>query len=159
MEQATLTADPTPETGPFLEKSPESILESALMALNDGKIDEAVNEFDEHFTFIDNGLELTFTEKARLAEFLQKAHEMFPESVLEVLNIFQWSDYAVAQWKVTATEVVKYGSMPFRSPISLPGVSIVRIENGRITEWSDYYDQMKSRRVKLAAQFTEWVEL
>ena len=45
-----------------------------------------------------------------------------------------------------------------RSRISLLGTTIVRVENGRIVEWSDYYDQNSSRRVNLAACFTDWIE-
>jgi len=41
---------------------------------------------------------------------------------------------------------------------SVHGVSIVRIENGKITRWSDYYDGLASRRTALASYFTEWVE-
>jgi limonene-1,2-epoxide hydrolase len=44
-------------------------------------------------------------------------------------------------------------------PISLHGASIVRIEDGKIEDWSDYYDGLKSRRIALAAHFVEWVEL
>jgi hypothetical protein len=41
----------------------------------------------------------------------------------------------------------------------LHGASIIRIENGKVSEWSDYYDGLTSRRTALAAQFEEWVEL
>jgi hypothetical protein len=40
----------------------------------------------------------------------------------------------------------------------LQGVSIVRADNGKITDWSDYYDGLTSRRTALASYFTEWVE-
>jgi hypothetical protein len=46
-----------------------------------------------------------------------------------------------------------------RFPISLHGASIVCIDNGKITDWSDYYDGLTSRRTALASYFTEWVEL
>jgi hypothetical protein len=35
----------------------------------------------------------------------------------------------------------------------------VQIKNGKISQWSDYYDQLKSRRNGVAAWFTEWIEL
>ena len=31
--------------------------------------------------------------------------------------------------------------------------------NGKISQWSDYYDQLRSRRYGVAARFTEWIEL
>ena len=41
---------------------------------------------------------------------------------------------------------------------SLFGATIVRVENGKIVEWSDYYDQSSSRRMSLGAFFTDWIE-
>ena len=52
-----------------------------------------------------------------------------------------------------STQTVSYG-IQLRVPISLPGVSIAEIENGRITYWSDYDDERTSRRVTLASFFT-----
>jgi hypothetical protein len=31
--------------------------------------------------------------------------------------------------------------------------------NGKISQWSDYYDQLKSQRYGVAALFTEWIEI
>jgi hypothetical protein len=39
------------------------------------------------------------------------------------------------------------------------GISVVQIKNGKINQWPDYYDQLKSWRNGLAAWFTEWLEL
>ncbi|MEY2603427.1 MAG: hypothetical protein QOH31_1201, partial [Verrucomicrobiota bacterium] len=44
-------------------------------------------------------------------------------------------------------------------PICVGGISVVQIKNGKISQWSDYYDQLKSRRYGVAAWFTEWIEL
>jgi hypothetical protein len=33
------------------------------------------------------------------------------------------------------------------------------MKNGKISQWSDYYDQLTSYRNSLAAWLTEWVEL
>ena len=41
-----------------------SILRSALTALSDGRISELIDAFDDHFTFVDEALELPFTDKA-----------------------------------------------------------------------------------------------
>jgi hypothetical protein len=44
-------------------------------------------------------------------------------------------------------------------PICVRGISVVQIKKGKISQWSDYYDQLKSRRYRIAGFFTEWVEL
>ena len=135
------------------------IFQSVLDALNEGRISEAVAQFDERFTFTDHALDLEFTDKGRLVEFFQKSRELFPDTVVEVDSTFQCGDYVIAEWKLTATtQTVPYGSTRFAIPISLRGTSIVRVENGRITHWSDYYDKNRSWRVSLAPFFTEWIE-
>ena len=123
------------------------------------KISKAVDQFDDHFTFTDHALDLEFTDKSRLIEFFQKTRELFPDTVVEVDSTFQCGDYVIVEWKLTATQTAPYyESGCFRVPISLRGTSIARVENGRITRWSDYYDQNRSWRFSLAAIFTEWIE-
>jgi hypothetical protein len=117
-----------------------------------------VEQFDEPFTFNDHALALEFTDKPRLTAFFEKSRELFPDSTLEIVSLFESGDHAIAQWKLSATQTVPYGSISCRLPISLQGSTIARVEHGKIVEWSDYYDQSSSRRVSLAAFFTEWIE-
>ena len=134
------------------------ILESALTALGDGRISEIVEVFDDRFTFDDQALQLQFTDKERLGEFFRKGRELFPDTALEVISTFECGNHIVAEWKITAREIMPLGSMQLRLPISFQGASFVRFENGKITSWSDYYDQNTSRRFRLGALFEEWIE-
>jgi SnoaL-like domain len=138
--------------------APDRILQSAMAALSEGQISEVVDRFDDSFKFTDHALGLEFTDKRRLIEFLQKSRELYPDTVAEVVSIFEYGDHAVAEWKLTATETVPCGSKGYRFPILLRGATIARTRNGRVTRWSDYYDQTTSRRFSLAAFFTEWIE-
>src|SRR5215468_228406 len=104
------------------------ILQSVLDALNEGRISEAVDQFDDHFTFTDHALDLEFTDKGRLVEFFQKSRELFPDTVVEVDSTLQCGDYVIAEWKLTATtQTVPYRSTRFAIPIYLRGTSIVRV--------------------------------
>ena len=74
-------------------------------------------------------------------------------------TIFVSGDRVVVEWTVRATLIEPYlGGLSRTVPISLQGVSIVRTDNGKITEWADYYDGLTSRRTRLASYFTEWIE-
>ena len=137
---------------------PLDILQSALTALDEGRISEVIDAFDDCFTFDDQALKLQFTDKERLREFFLKGRELFPNPALQVLSIFESGDHAIAEWKITATQLMPLGSMQLRVPISFQGVSIVRIKNERIVSWSDYYDSSSSRRFRLADFFTDWIE-
>jgi steroid delta-isomerase-like uncharacterized protein len=143
-------------------RSPKRILLSVVAALSGGKISEAVGAFSDQFTFTDNALGLAFSDKTRLTEFFQKSRELFPDTKLVVTSTFESGDRVIAEWKLTATEVVPYLGLrttSFRRPFSLPGVSVVEIKHARIVNWSDYYDLPTSRRMGLGAFFEEWIEL
>jgi limonene-1,2-epoxide hydrolase len=139
---------------------PQQILQSALAALNQGRFSEVVKHFDLDgcFRFSDQALALEFTDKARLTEFFEKSRELFPDTNLEIISLFEDGEHAIAEWKLTATQTLPYGSISYRFPISLLGTTIVHVEKGKIVRWSDYYDQAAARRVNLAAYFTEWIE-
>jgi hypothetical protein len=100
--------------------TPQLILQAALAALSEGKISEVVDQL----------LTVEFADKGRLTEFFQKAREMFPDTVLEVGSIFECGDHAIAEWKLSATQTVPYGSISYRFPILLPG-STIRHAGGR----------------------------
>jgi steroid delta-isomerase-like uncharacterized protein len=143
----------------------ETVIESeaaltVLMHLNDGKIKDATACFAEKFQYSDRGIGLEFKDSERLAEFFQKTRELYPDSSLQTDRVLVSGDYVVTEWtlRTTLTEPF-YGGLSRKVPISLQGVSIVRTEDGRITDWTDYYDGLTSRRSALAAHFTEWIEL
>jgi hypothetical protein len=136
----------------------EQTLRSVLTALNEGRFPEAVSQFDDHFTFIDHALDLTFTDKEHLVEFFRKSREVFPDTALEIESTFAYGARAAAEWKLTATETQLVWNQTLRFPVFVRGSSIVRIENGRVTQWSEYYDEKTSRRYRLAGMFKEWIE-
>jgi steroid delta-isomerase-like uncharacterized protein len=138
----------------------EEVVLPVLTHLNNGNIDDAVARFAEDFTFKDRGIGLEFRDKERLTEFFQKTREFFPESFLQIDSILVSVDHVVSEWTLhtTFTEPF-YGGASRKVQVSLYGVSVVRTKNGKITEWSDYYDGLTSRRTALAAHFEEWVEL
>ena len=140
------------------QKPLADILKSMLTSLSEGHITDFVAGFQSSFEFTDHALNLEFKEHQQLTEFLEKSRELFPDTVMEVVSVFQAGDAAIAEWKLTATQTVSVVSMNLRMPILLSGVSIAQFNIGKITRWTDYYDQLESRRVGLAAFFTEWIE-
>ena len=56
-------------------------------------------------------------------------------------------DHVIIEWTLATTLTEPfYGGLSRKVPISLHGASIVHLENGKITDWSDYYDGLVSRR-------------
>ena len=138
----------------------EEVVLTAVTNLNSGRISEAIANFAEEFRFKDHGIDLDFNEKERLAEFFQKTREFYPDSFIQTDTILISGDRVAVEWTVRATLIeLSFGGLSRTVPISLQGVSMVRTDNGKITEWADYYDGLTSRRTRLAAYFTEWIEL
>jgi len=133
---------------------------TVLMHLNHGKISDATACFAEKFAFKDRGIGLEFKNRERLAEFFQKSRELYPDSSLQTDTIFMSGDHVITEWTLETTLMEPfYGGLSRKVPVSLHGASIVRIDDGKITDWSDYYDGLTSRRTALASYFTEWVGL
>jgi len=133
---------------------------TVLMHLNNGKISDATACFAEKFEFKDRGIGLEFKNRERLAEFFQKTRQLYPDSFLQTDTILVSGEHVITEWtlETTITEPF-YGGLSRKIPVSLHGASIVRIDNGKITDWLDYYDGLTSRRTALASYFTKWVEL
>jgi steroid delta-isomerase-like uncharacterized protein len=138
----------------------DRILQNALAAWRQWNFVEVVGQFNDQFTFTDHALGLEFKDKGRLTEFLAKIRERFPDSERRDNTIFSSGDRIISEWTLTATQTEPFlGGQLRKVPISARGISVVQIKNGKISQWSDYYDELKSRRYRIAGFFTEWVEL
>ena len=138
----------------------EGVALAVLTHLKNEKIGDAIANFAEQFRFKDHGIGLEFQDKEHLAEFFQKTRELCPDSFLQTDGVFVSGDRVIIEWTLRATLVEPfYGGISRKVPISLHGASIVRIDKGKITDWSDYYDGLASRRTALASCFIDPVEL
>jgi steroid delta-isomerase-like uncharacterized protein len=139
--------------------SPDRVLQTALAAWRKGNFVEVVDQFNDQFTFKDNALELELKDKKRLTEFLAKVLELFPDCERKVNTIFSNGDHVISEWTLTATHTESFLVGHLRKvPIYVRGVSVLQFKNGKITQWSDYYDQLNSRLSSVATWFTEWIE-
>jgi len=144
-----------------LEKAVEGeVVLAALEHLRKDEITDVIACFAEKFQFNDRGIGLEFNNPRRLAEFFRKTREYYPDSSLQTDKVIVSSEHVITEWtlRFTLTEPF-YGGQSRKLPIVLKGASIARTANGKITDWTDYYDGLTSRRTALAAHFEEWVEL
>ena len=132
----------------------EDVFVAVLGHLNNKRIHEAIDCFTDELTFKDRGTGLEFKEKERLAQFFDKTRELFPDLCVQVDALIVGADRVAGEWTLhtTVTEPF-YGGLSRKVEVSLPGVSVVKTKNGLITDWSDYYDGLKSRRTSLASYF------
>ena len=138
----------------------ELVVQVVLQALSEGHARMAVSQFSDQFTFTDNGLGLTFTDKAHLQEFFNKTRELYPDLSITSISTLQSDDRQVCEWNLqnTVTEAW-FGSLRRKVTSQLLVSSVVRLKEGLITHWTDYYDGFSAHRNALGAHFTEWIEL
>lgn len=140
--------------------SPEQVIRNVLEGRANGQINDATADFAEAFQYKDYGIGLEFHDKKSLAGFFSKTRECFPDTSIHIDAIFVSEDRVIGEWTLQTSLAEPFsGGLTWKVPISLHGASIVRTENGKITDWADYYDGLTSRRTALAAHFVEWVEL
>jgi steroid delta-isomerase-like uncharacterized protein len=138
----------------------DRILQIALAAWRRGNFVEVVDQFNDQFTFTDHALGLEFKDKRRLTEFLAKIREHFPDSERKANTIFSSANCIISEWTLAASQTEPFpGGRERKVAIRVQGISVVRLKNGKISQWSDYYDQLKSGRYGVADLFTEWIEL
>jgi steroid delta-isomerase-like uncharacterized protein len=138
----------------------DRVLQIALAAWRQGNFVEVVDQFDDQFTFNDHALGLEFMDKGRLTEFLAKIRELFPDSERRDNTIFSNGDHVISEWTLTATKTEPFLDGRLRKvPTCERGISVVQIENGKISQWSDYYDRLKARGYAIVGWFTKWIEL
>ena len=139
--------------------SPERVVSAVLRQLNQGQIEDAAACFATDFRYKDHGVGLEFMDRERLTDFFRKARELYPDYFVQADQTFVSGEHVITQWtlQVTVSEPF-YAGLTRRTPISIPGVSIVRIDDGKIADWADYYDGWTARRTALAEHFTEWIE-
>ena len=132
--------------------TPSRILQIALAAWRQGNFAEVVDQFNDQFTFTDHAVGLEFKDKGRLTEFLMKISERFPDLHRKAYIIFGSGDRVTSEWSLTARRVEPFLVGRRKITISVRGVSVVRIKNGKISQWADYYDQLKTLRYDLVAR-------
>ena len=139
--------------------SPERVVSLVVTQLNRGQIEDAIASFAAGFRFKDHAIRLEFSDKERLSEFFRKTRVLYPDYSLHTDQLFVIDDYVIIQWTLHVTIAEPfYAGLTRTIPISIAGASIVRTDNGKITDWTDYYDGLTSRRTALADHFTEWIE-
>jgi steroid delta-isomerase-like uncharacterized protein len=139
--------------------SPHIVVSAVLGQLNQEQIEDAVACFTTNCRYKDHGIGLEFKGKERLTEFFRKTRELYPDYFLQADLTFVSGEHVITQWTLQVTISEPFYAGLIRSiPISVAGVSVVRADNGKITDWADYYDGLTSRRTALAAHFTEWVD-
>jgi hypothetical protein len=139
--------------------SAEHTVQMTLAALTQGNFIGVVEQFNEQFAFIDNAIELEFKDKQHLIEFLTLNHKLLPNTKRVDKIICISGDKVITEWTLSGTTTEQYFGQRMQVPFYARGVSIVQVDGGKVSRWSEYYDLTLSRRYIGASSFKEWIEV
>src|ERR1700740_1539998 len=129
MKTGSIVFEQTPQKSVSLER----IVQVTLEALKQGDFITALDQFNDEFAFIDHALELEFSAKDRLTEFFAKRRRLFTEFERTDTSVVRAEYRMFSEWFLTTAKPESWKKVP----ICVRGASIVQIENGKITKWSD----------------------
>ena len=104
---------------PHPDRSEYSVAPSSFQAganvsagcLNEGKFSKAVDKFEYHIKFTDHALGSEFLDKRRLVEFIHKSRELFPDTMVEADDTFEYGDHAIVEWRLASNQILSYGTL------------------------------------------------
>jgi hypothetical protein len=71
-------------------------------------------------------------------------------------TVFDSGERVISGWTLTAAQTEPFlGGLLRKVPICVRGISVVQIKNSKISQWSDYYDELESRRYDLVHCFSD----
>ena len=79
------------------------------------------------------------------------------ESSFEVGSTMICGDPGLAEWTLSGIKNHDFGAgFRRRTRVSVKGVSVVRVINGEVVSWEDYYDASRSWRFSLAGMNADY---
>ena len=134
--------------------STEAIVLNLLSALDEERIDSAVEFFSHSFVLHDYALGLVFSDRAGLTDFFSKRRKLFPEVHFHLQSLLVDGDTAVLRWILEGFAAAgSYGQRECKVRVMANRASIVECDSGKIATWSDYYDGPGSMRTSLLTYF------
>lgn len=153
---ATLSVEITDSTG----ISFGTMARRLMLALQEGGIDDVINNFHDEFLFRDNALDLGFVDKPQLAQFFQLRWQLFPEVRYSLGRSRTSKGSVFLEWNLSGAVLQPaYGSQLFRHRVHTNGVSIIDFADGRVKQWIEYYDSLTAMRGALETRFKEYNEI
>lgn len=121
----------------------ETIAQALIVAFDTHDTDLLKSLFADEFNYVEVTTGRTYTDKESLAEYINATVAGIPDTRFDLVSIVANSEYAAAEWVWKGTNTVGWpymGIPPTDKYFELPGVSVMKIENGKIISNNDYWD-------------------
>lgn len=119
-----------------------SLVEQFISAFNMGDIDRIDALCTPTYVYHGPGIELNGLEAAK--GHMQMYKSAFSDASLEIVELFATGDRVVGRWRATGTNDGSLGSIaPTGKQVTLAGISIFRVENGRLAEEWELFEELQ----------------
>jgi steroid delta-isomerase-like uncharacterized protein len=102
------------------------------------KVDEV---FADDAIYEDAALGHVMRGRQEIKSFLRENFSAVPDFKVELTRVFSNKDMAACEWIMSGTQTGDYSGLPATGKsFSVRGASVVLLENGKIKNWTDYYN-------------------
>ena len=136
-----------------------SLVEQLITAFNTGEFDRLDALCTPGFAYHGPGIELNGVEAAK--GHMQMYKSAFSDASLEIVDLFAAGDRVVGRWRATGTNDGSLGPLPPTGKhVTLAGISIFRVEDGRLAEeWELFEELQMMQQLGAVPSDTEAIEV
>ena len=136
-----------------------SLVEQFIAAFNLGDLERIDSLCTAGYTYHGPGIELNGIDAAK--GHMQMYKSAFSDAKLEIVDLFAAGDRVVGRWQATGTNDGSLGPLPPTAKhVTLAGISIFRVENGRLAEeWELFEELQMLQQLGAVPSETEAVEV
>jgi steroid delta-isomerase-like uncharacterized protein len=133
-----------PGSDPTLD--PEGFAREYLEAWSSGEVERVLEFYTEDIVYedvptVDNGWGPVESGKDEMREALVEGYTAMPDMAFEFGSVRSVKDGMVVEWTMTGTHTGDWPGLPATGrSIEVRGISVIRLEEGRIVGNRDYYD-------------------
>lgn len=125
------------------QRNNEELAKTFIEAWSQHEIDELTDLFDDECLYEEVASGRSYSNKEDIAKYVESTLAGVPDSKFETITIIADDEKATVEWLWKGTNSVGWEFMNIpatNKSFEIRGVSVMLIENGKITRNSDYWD-------------------
>lgn len=120
---------------------PKDLVRQVFLTWSDHDVSRLDTLFGDEGVYEDVPPKIVYRGKDEIKKFMSAIWSWAPDITFTPTSIDQLGDTVVAEWTMQGTQTGPIGGIPASgNSFSVRGVSVVKVDQGRILRHSDYYD-------------------
>jgi steroid delta-isomerase-like uncharacterized protein len=126
-----------------MPKDFQNLIDSLLELWNTGRAEAAAQLYAEAVQRLDPNLPDPARGRQEVTQYVSQVRSGFPDFKLQIRNAIADDSYLVTHWTCTGTHKGDFLGIPATGkPIEISGMSLARVEGGKVVEERTYFDRL-----------------